>query len=200
MKDKFKVVCLLDADMLCVYNFEHIFRMADTGTILACSNNTLFRYIKKDFNLLFIDAPDDIDIVQTSFSTVPFFINPNIHQKFLTDVWTSKTGNDLCVPNLIAAASGLMKQVYLLNSQNWTNIHHTMIKPNLFIKKVQDGYVSDLGERIFTFHGHWLDRTPGGYIDELIRPMEKNYGYHRPYIETAKNCIRIIKEEYDKYL
>ena len=202
VSDRFKVCCLLDADMLCVYNFEHVFRMADTGTIVACSNNTLFRYTYKDFQQMCVPADPNIDVVQTSFSTVPFFINPAIHREFLEAVWNNPTGNDLDTLNLYLSSMGLMKNVYLLNSQNWTNIHHTMLKPNLFVKQVSDGYVSDLGERVYMFHGHWLDvcdDSNGGYANQLIEPMIKNYGYHPPYIDCARNCINTMVNEYMKY-
>ena len=194
--DQFKTVCLLDADMCCVYNFEHIFRMADTGTILTCSNNTIFRYIKKDFDHMHVECDPTINVIHTSFTTVPFFINPSLHRDYLLAIFGNKTGNDLDIPNLLAITMDKMKQVFLLNSYAWTNIHHSMIKPETHVRKVDDGYVSKQGERIFMFHGHWLDPK---YVAELINPMQKNYGYHQKYVEGAKNHIRTIDAEYAKY-
>jgi len=194
--DEFEVVGLFDADMLCVYDFEHIFRMADTGVIVGCSNNTLLRYRKKDFDAMHVECDPGIDEVHTSFSTVPLFINPTIHKEYLMAIWENKTGNDLDIPNLLAITMGKMKQVYLLNSYAWTNIHHTMIKPETFIRKVEDGYASHQGERVYMLHGHWLDPK---YIEELINPMIKNYGYYPKYIEGARNCIKTIEAEYQKY-
>jgi hypothetical protein len=199
MQGQFKVVCLLDADSLAVYNFEHIFRMADTGTLLVCSNNTLFRYIKKDFDHMKVSAPDNIDCISCSFSTVPMFVNPNdaLHQKFLREVIANATGNDLDVPNLLVHVLGLANKMYLLPSQNWTGIHHTNLKPEVGLKKVCDGFVSQLGERVYMFHGHHLDKE--GYVKNLMEPMIKHYGWHQKYIDNAKQCINLIQEEYDKY-
>jgi len=194
--DQFKTVCLLDADMLCVYNFEHIFRMVDTGTILTCSNNTIFRYTKKDFDKMFVECDPTVNTVHTSFSTVPFFINPSIHKDYLMAIFNNKTGNDLDIPNLLAITMGKMKNIFLLTSYQWTNIHHSMLKPETSVRKVDDGYLSRQGDRVYMFHGHWLDKK---YVDELINPMIKNYGYHPKYIEGARNCIKVIEAEYAKY-
>lgn len=195
--DEFTTVCLLDADMLCVYNFEHLFRMADTGTVLTCSNNTLLRYRTKDFDLLDIPCDPTVDVVHTSFSTVPFFINPTIHADFLTQIWESKSGNDLEAINLLAITNGLMNKVFLLNSYNWTNIHHSCLKTETHIKKVDDGYCSNQGDRVYMFHGHWLDKN---YVKELMEPMVKNYSYYPKHIECAKNCIQVMEAEYKQYL
>jgi len=189
-------VLLLDADMFCLRKLDKFFEMA-YNTILCCSNNTLLRYVKKDFDKMYVECDPQIDVIFPTFSTVPMFINPIRFKDYLQTIWDNKTGNDLETLNLILASKGLLDKTYLLNSYGWTNIHHTMIKPETFIKRTADGLFSNQGEPVYMLHGHWGDQR---YIEELIRPMEKNYGYHRPYIETAKNCIKIIKEEYDKYL
>ena len=194
--EEFTSVCLLDADMLCVFNFEHIFRMVDTGTILTCSNNTLLRYRAKDFDLLEIPCDPDIDVVHTSFSTVPFFINPTIHADFLNQIWTSKSGNDLEAINLLAITNGLMDRVFLLNSYCHTNIHHSCLKSETHIKKVDDGYCSQQGDRVYMFHGHWLDKN---YVKELMEPMIKHYSYYPKHIECAQNCINVMEQEYKQY-
>lgn len=196
-KDNFKSVCILDADMLCVRDFTQIFRMADTGTIVACSNNTLYRYVKKDFDKMHIDVPEGIEVIHASFSSVPIFISPGIHYEYLMAIWNNKTGNDLDVNNLLVHALGLADKVYLLGSENFTNIHHTMLKPEIFVRTTTDGYYNQLGEKIYMFHGHWLDDN---YVKQLLEPMQKHYGWHKPYIDIAKNCINAIKKEYEKYV
>jgi len=196
ISDRYKVVCLLDADMCCVRDFTVFFKMAEAGAILVGSNNTLLRYRKKDFDHMHVEAPDDIDVVHATFTTVPTILNPTIHKDYLTTIFNNKTGNDLDVPNLVACSMGLMKSVYHLPSYIVTNIHHTMVKPETGLKRTSDGLYSGQGEPVYLIHGHLGDQR---YIDELIRPMEKNYGWHRKHIEHANNCIRALTEEYRKY-
>jgi len=188
-------VLLLDADMCCLRKLDKFFEMA-YHTILCCSNNTLLRYIKKDFDHMHVSCNPTIDVTHTTFSSVPIFINPIRFKNYLQEIWNNKTGNDLDVPNLVLSSMNLYDKMYLLNSYAWTNIHHTMIKPETFVKKTFDGLFSNQGEPIYMIHGHWGQQP---YLEELIRPMEKNYGYCRKYIEGAANCINIIKAEYDKY-
>lgn len=196
MKDRFKVVCLLDADMVVLRSLEAVFRMAETGTILVGSNNTIFRYTKKDFVKMQVDAPDDIDAVHGSFCTVPLFINPTIHCDFLMKVWGNTTGNDLDVPNLLAVSMGLSSRLYYLPSYLFLNIHHSMLKPETGCTLTSQGLFSRQGEPVYIIHGHWGDAD---YVAQLIDPMIKNYGYYPKYIESARDSIRILKAEYEKY-
>lgn len=197
IKSDYDVVCLLDADMCSVRKLDNIFRMAESGTILACSNNTLLRYVKKDFDLMKVKVDPDIDVVHPTVSTVPVFINPSIHEDFLMEIWKNETGNDLDIPNLLMESMGIMDKVFLLNSYAWTNIHHTMLKPEIFIRKTEsEEYYSNQGEPVYMLHGHWLDDN---YVKHLMDPMKKNYGYYKKHLECAENCIRTIKNEYSKY-
>lgn len=193
----YEVVALLDADMLCIRNLDKFFRMASTGTIIASSNNTLLRYQKKDFDKMHVQAPASIDVVHPTICTVPIFINPNIHRPFLMEVFNNATGNDLDVPNLLLESMGLMQDhVFLVNSYAWTNIHHSMLKPETFIMHTQGGLYSKQGEPVYMLHGHWYDDR---YINDLMEPMIKHYGYCQKYIDTARNCIATIKRIYDEY-
>jgi hypothetical protein len=197
VKAEFDVCCLLDADMISVRPMKNIFKMAAAGTILACSNNTLFRYLHKDFELMKVTAPLDINVVHGSFSTVPMFINPTIQEPFLRAIWENETGNDLDTLNLLIHSLGLYdNSLYLLNSYCWTNIHHSMLKPETYLKATDDGYYSHQGEPVYMMHGHLHDPR---YHAQLIEPMIKNYGYHKPYIDCARNCIGAMVKEYSKY-
>jgi hypothetical protein len=197
MKDQFDVVCLLDADMVTIRPLDTIFRMAEAGTILVSNNNTLFRYTHKDFEAMQIAVPVDINVVHASFCTVPLFINPTIYADFLYAIWTSPTGNDLDVPNLLSITMGLIPKVYYLPSQCFTGIHHSALKPELHVIPTDDGLYSKTCEPVFMIHGHWAD--PRYYDGQMIEPMEKNYGYWPKYVECARECIRHLKREYDKY-
>ena len=197
VKDDFDVVLLLDSDMWSLRPMDNIFKMAECGTILVGGNSTMFRYTHKDFLALKIDAPLDINFVHNSFCTVPTFINPSIHEDFLRAIYNSPSGNDLDVPNLLSITMGLVDNLYYLPSQNWLNIHHASLKPELFCIKTDRGIMSKTGEPVYMMHGHWGD--PNYYGEQLIEPMVKNYGYHQPYIDCARNCIRILKENYDYY-
>jgi len=195
-KEGYKVVCLLDADMLVVRNFTKIFKMAESGTILVGSNNTLLRYRKKDFDKMFVDVSDDINVVHPTFTTVPTFINPTIHQEYLRAIYENKTGNDLDIPNLVAIQQNLMDQIYHLPSFLFTGIHHTMLKPETYVKMTDDGLYSHQGEPVYMLHGHLGDPK---YLAELIKPMRQNYGYYEPYLKMAQSCINTLKEVYEKY-
>jgi len=147
LKDEYEVVCLLDADMVVIRDISKIFSMAKSGTILVTSNNTLLTYRHKDFVRMKVESPgEDHCKVHTTFTTVPFFINPTIHYDFLMDIWGTPTGNDLEAINLIAIKRGLMKNIYLLNSFEFNNIHHTMLKPETFAKMTDDGMYNHQGQ------------------------------------------------------
>jgi hypothetical protein len=92
VKADFDVCCLLDADMISVRPMANIFKMALGGTMLVGSNNTLYRYLKKDFDAMAVPAEADINVVHGSFCTVPLFVNPTLNQDFLYAVWDSPTG------------------------------------------------------------------------------------------------------------
>jgi len=196
IKDEFNVVGLFDADMCLLRDINKFFKMAETGTILACSNNTLLRYIKKDFDAMQVDVNPRIDVVHPTFSTVPIFVNASLNEEWLTAIWENPTGNDLDIPNLYAESLRLMDKVFLLNSYAWTNIHHTMIKPETFARKTHNGLYSHQGEPVYCLHGHLGDPA---YLKELIEPMKKNYGYYPKYVESAENCVKVLKETYDTY-
>ena len=193
----FDVCCILDADMVSVRPMTNLFKMALGGTILVGSNNTLFRYIKKDFDLMKVEAPADINVVHGSFSTVPMFINPTLHARFLSAIWTNETGNDLDTLNLLVHSLGIYNDsVYHLPSYIVTNIHHSMLKMENHVKETGQGLHSHQGEPVYFLHGHLSDPA---YHRQLLEPMEKNYGYYPPYIDCARDCIATMIKEYQKY-
>jgi len=194
---QYKVVGLLDADMVLIRPIDNIFRMAEAGTLLVCSDNTMLRFQQHHFDEFGIDVPDGFSKVHATFSTVPTFFNPSMFDDYLERIWTNQSGNDLRCPNLIAAAMGLSARMYWLSSYSWTNIHHTMLKPETFIKQTDDGLYSHQGEPVYMLHGHWQDEA---YVSGLMEPMEKNYGYHEKYLQCARDCIKTIQREYDKYV
>lgn len=197
VKNQFDVVCILDADMVSVRPITNLFNMAIGGTILVGSNNTLFRYVKKDFDHMKVKAPDDINVIHGSFSTVPMFINPTIHEKFLTEIWLNETGNDLETLNLLVHTLGLYQDaLYHLPSYVVTNIHHSMLKSENHIKETDQGLYSNQGEPVYFLHGHLGDAN---YLQQLLEPMIKNYGYYPPYIDCARTCIALMAKEYAKY-
>jgi hypothetical protein len=200
------VTLILDADMVSLRPMHQIFRMAESGTILVSCNNTINRYRQKHFLDMNIEMPENTNKIFGSFCTVPMFINPTIHKDFLEKVWNSPTGNDLDVLNLYIMQMGLEDSIYYLPSWGWTGIHHSCLKPETFVIKTDQGLFSKTGEPIYMMHGHWNDINYHGVSEkgvdpnsQMLEPMIKNYGYHKPYVECAKECIRILKEEYDKY-
>lgn len=193
----YDAVCLLDADMVVVRPIKQLFKMAETGTILVGSNNTLLRYTKKDFDKMHVAVRDDIDVVHPTFCTVPTFVNPTIHKDWLEAIWLNKTGNDLEIPNLLVQSMGLMDQVFHLTSYSTLNIHHSQLKPDTFVKSTSDGLYSHQGEPVYMLHGHWGNEK---YIKDLMEPMHKNYSKVPGAIATAEGAINAIKQEYNKYV
>lgn len=198
LKDQYSTVGILDADMVTIRPIHKLLRMAETGTILVGSNNTLYRYLKKDFDAMQVEADSAINVVHGSFCTVPTFINPRIHYDFLMSIWRNSTGNDLEIPNLLAQSMNLYRDyIFLLPSYISTGIHHSMVKPETFCRETDDGLYSQQGEPIYLLHGHLWDTQE--YHKQLLEPMVKNYGYHTPYIDCTKQCIQILYKEYMKY-
>jgi len=191
-------LCLLDADMVLIKNIEKFFRIASSGVIVVCSDSTILRYEKQHFEEHHLDVPDDISVVHPFFSTVPMFINPHDERaaEFFRAVWENPTGNDLETPNRIAAAKGLGDCMVYVNSYQWTNIHHSMLKPETFARPSDDGLISYQGQHVYMIHGHWQD--PRYYGGQLIEPMEKNYKSED--VVRAKHAIRAIKHVYDQYV
>ena len=197
VSSEFTAVMILDADMLCCRSLNPLFQMAVGGTILVGSNNTLLRYVHKDFVAMQEDAPEDINVISGSFCTVPTVLNPKIHYEFLTRIYASPTGNDLDIPNLLVHTLDLYKEhVFHLPSYITTGIHHTFLKPEVGVKETDQGLHSEMGEPIFLLHGHF---GSDAYCAELLSPMEKHYGWHRPYIDQAVNKIAALRKEYMKY-
>lgn len=196
LKDSYDTICLLDADMVLIRNIMPLFLMATSGAILVSSNNTLLRYVKKDFDAQKVDAPDDINVVHPSFCTVPLVINPTIHNAFLNAVWDNELGNDLDTPNLLMQAMGLMQFVFYLTSYSVTNIHHSMLKPDTFAREMDGTLYSQMGEPVYMLHGHWDDDV---YVKNLLEPMVKNYSDFPRAVKIATDAIQTIKREYDKY-
>lgn len=193
----YDVICLLDADMAMVRPINKFFKMAETGTILVGSNCTMLRYRKKDFDKMQVDAPDDIDVVHSTFCTVPTFVNPRIHKDWLEAIWLNKTGNDLDIPNLLAQSMGLMTKIYHLQSAQFLNIHHMQLRPDSHARSTSDGLYTAQGEQIYMTHGHWTNKQ---YIEQLLDPIKKNFGDYPKAIQIAENAISAIKQEYDKYV
>jgi hypothetical protein len=197
----FDSVCLVDADMLMVARISQFFAMVEAGTILVCSDNTMLRYEAKHLRQHHLEAPDNFNVIHTGFSTVPTFINPQIHKDLLEEIWTNPTGNDLETFNLIVLRRGYMEsKVVLLNSYQWTNIHHTMLKPETYVRRSVDmlgeHFISYMGERVYMMHGHWLQ---DGYVNELMDPMKRNYGDYPGAVFIAEESVRVLKEVYRRY-
>lgn len=199
LKDKHKVILLLDADMCLFRPIDKFFRIAETGIMIGCSDSTILKYRQNHFKEYHIETKIQ-EIIHPFFSTVPLFINPSNERtyEFLKMVWENPTGNDLEVPNRIVAATGRQDEMILLNSYQWTNIHHSMLKPETHIKMTDDGLISNQGQFVYMVHGHWQDKH---YLEhDLIDPMKKNYNWDEKNIERAYNIVNDIKKEYDKYL
>jgi hypothetical protein len=197
----YNAVCIVDADMMMVSRIDPFFMMVESGAVLVCSDNTMLRYESKHFRQHFLDVPDNINVIHTGFSTVPTFVNPQIHKNLLEEIWNSKTGNDLETFNLITLLRGYMEDnVVLLNSYQWTNIHHTMLKPETYVRRSVDmhgeHFISYMGERVYMMHGHWLQN---GYVDELIDPMKRNYANYPNAVFIAEESVRCLKEVYRRY-
>lgn len=193
-------VCILDADMVVIRDIGAVFDMAESGTILVGSNNTLLTYRDRDFDRMKIDPPHrPFKEVLASFCTIPMFINPNIHKDFLMNIWnesTNPTGNDLESLNLLVLSMGLKNRLYYLPSYSWTNIHHSCLKPETFAKNTDDGLYSYQGEPIYSIHGHWLEDK---YVQDLIDPMQKNYGHIPKAVDTASNAINDLCKKFRSY-
>ena len=86
--------------------------------------------------------------------------------------------------------------MFYLNSYQFTNIHHTMLKPDTYARKTDDGLYTQMGEPIYMIHGHWQEDK---YMKNLMEPMEKNYGNYPNALKYAEAAIREIKKEYDRY-
>jgi len=200
LKDEYTVVGLLDADMVILRDLTSIFKMAESGTLLFTGNNTLLCYRHRDFVRMQIKSPgEDTKVIMPTFCTVPTFINPTIHEELLMAIWNKETnpsGNDLESINLLIIAMGLLEDVYLLNTYSWSNIHHSMLKPETFSKMTDDGLYSHQGQPIYAVHGHWLEEA---YVKELINPMIKNYSHVPKAIDTARNAINDLCKTFRKY-
>lgn len=202
LKDKHQVVMLLDADMCLIRPIEKFFRIAETGVMVGCSDSTILYYNEEHFSEYNIEPDEKAKngITHPFFSTVPLFVNPSDERtyEFLKLVWENPSGNDLEVPNRIVAATGRHDEMMLLNSYQWTNIHHSMLKPETFAKMTPDGLISYQGQHIYMIHGHWRDEN---YLKhDLIDPMERNYGWDKKNVDRARNAVNDIKKVYDEYL
>lgn len=200
LKDEYSVVGLLDADMVIIRDISAVMRMAEAGTLLVTSNNTLLCYRHKDFVRMQIKSPgEDTKVVMPTFCTVPMFVNPSIHEEFLMNIWnkdTNPSGNDLETINLLVIAMGLLDSVYHLTTYSWNNIHHSQLKFETHVKMTDDGLYSQQGENVYALHGHWLDEA---YVKELINPMIKNYGHIPKAVDTARNAINDICKVFRSY-
>ena len=200
LKSEYAVVGLLDADMVIIRDITPVMCMAEAGTILVTSNNTLLCYRHRDFVRMQIKSPgEDTKVIMPTFCTVPFFINPTIHEEFLMAIWNSDTnpsGNDLESINLLVIAMGLLGSIYHLPTYAFNNVHHSQIKIETFAKMTDDGLFSHQGEPIYSLHGHWLQEA---YVKELINPMIKNYGHIPKAIDTAKNAINDLCKVFRSY-
>jgi hypothetical protein len=197
--EHYDVVCILDADMVAIRDLSVLFGMARSGdAILVGSNNTLLRYLKKDFSEFGLVVPDDINVVHPTFCTVPMFINPSneVNKQYLLNIWNNPSGNDLDVNNLVAEQMGIMNKIFLIPSYISTGIHHTFLKPETYIKDSGQGLYSHQGEPVYFLHGHLNDDR---YLEELMTPMRKNYGYYEPYLICAQNCVNTLKKAYAEY-
>lgn len=190
------VCALLDADMCHIRPVDLFFEMA-RSTMLVTSNNTVLRYIKKDFDKMNVPCPDDINVVMQTFCTVPTYLPPLEFKDYLLNIWNNSTGNDLEVPVLYAAVMNLRDRIYLLPSQNFNGIHHSQCKPETRVYPSDDGLLTLQHERVYSLHGHWLNPV---YVKEMIDPMQRNYGYYPPYMDGARESIATIKREYDRYV
>ena len=187
--------------MCLVYQIPQFFQLAESGVILVCSDNTVLRYETKHLRRHYLEVEDGFDVIHTGFSTVPTFINPQTHKDLLEELWENPTGNDLETWNLVMLNRGYMDdRVMLLNSYQWTNIHHTMMKPETFTKRSFDmrgeHFISHMGERVYMLHGHWLF---DGYCEELMEPMEKNYGDYPGAVHAAREALKVIRDVYRRY-
>jgi hypothetical protein len=199
LADKFDVIGILDADMVVIRDLTPIFALAHE-VMLFTGNNTLLTYRHKDFERMQLKSPGpDTCTVFPTFCTVPTFINPKKYGNFLQAIWgadTNPTGNDLESINLLTISMNLMNSMYLLNTYQFSNIHHSMLKPETFVKMTPDGLYSHQGQPVYSLHGHWLDDR---YVNDLIEPMIKNYAHIPKAIDTAKNCINDICKIFKSY-
>ncbi len=185
---------LFDADMLLLRPIYQFFNMAKGGAILVSNNNTLLKYEPKHFKEYGFEC--DRTVIWPTICTVPLFINAVLHKDYLNAVWEHPSGNDLEIPSMLLPVMNLDNLVHYLNSYCWTNIHHTMLKPETFVKDTQDGLFSHQGDPIYILHGHWDDDN---YVEQLIEPMKKNYGHIPKAVEIAENSIEILRRYYAKY-
>lgn len=196
---EYSSVCLLDADMVLFRPINKFFRLSSGGPILVCADSTILRYTKKHFEDEKINVDINKDIIHPFFSTVPTFINPNdeIACKWIDEIWNHYSGNDLSIPNMIAAAMDLPeKHMIYLNSYQWTNIHHSMLKPETFVRIIDNKPMSHQGQYVYMIHGHWQDDK---YCNELlIDPLIKNYG--EKVANEAKKIVSQLRNLYNEYL
>ena len=197
LKKEYDVVCCLDADMVVFHPLHKFFKLAETGIILACADSTMLTYRKKDFDLYEIPVDEKYIKNHCTISTVPMFLSPSVNEDYLKEIWDNPTGNDLDVPNLVACKMDLIKdRMHLLNNFSWTNIHHSMMKPETYAVRLGGKMYSHQGIPIYMLHGHWIYKK---YIEELMNPIKINYP-DKKMVETAENSLRELLNEYNKYL
>lgn len=198
-------VCVLDADMLCLYNMDMFFNIAQGGTIVACADNMLTKWTRHEIQKYFNeDAPEETSDIQERVSNVPWFFNPRVKRisdmLYEMDAWDDHNQCDYTLLNYFMFKHHVMDITLITNSYQFTNIHHTMLKPDTFAKEFYDRHgrqiYSEQGQRVYMIHGHWRNEA---YLSGLMEPMVRNYSWHPKSLEIAQNVINMLRKIYDEY-
>lgn len=198
-------VCILDADMLCLYKMDKFFQIAAGGIVVACADNMLTKWTNAEIKHYFKqELPEPVNDIQERVSNVPWFFNPQeplvAAMLYEMDAWDNHDQCDYTLLNYFMFKHKIIDRVLLTNSYQFTNIHHTMLKMDTFAKEFQDRngpqIYSEQGQRVYMLHGHWRDEA---YISGLMEPMIRNYGWHKKCVETAQNVVNMLRRVYDKY-
>jgi hypothetical protein len=201
----FDSVCILDADMLCLHNMDLFFNIANSGTIVACADNMITKWNKEEIKKYFNEDVTEFTCdIQERVSNVPWFYNPQVSRitdmLYEMDNWDNHEQCDYTLLNYFMFKHKIMDITLVVNSYQFTNIHHTMLKPDTFVKDLYDRhgrhFYSEQGQRVYMIHGHWNNQA---YLSELMEPMKRNYSWHPKSIETAQNVVNILERVYKEF-
>lgn len=181
-------VCILDADMFFTRNVDKYFKIANMGLIAGAHNNSFHNFKQLEIEDKFINVEQ--------ITNVPLFIeagHPLLKQ--IINWWEEKgVRSDFECTNL--SLLDWLDDLFTFPAYLWTNIHHTMLKPETCAIWKYDRLMSRTNEPVNMVHGKFWDKN---YTDNLVKVMVRVYHNDEAVVKIATDSRDLLLREFEKY-
>lgn len=205
--------CILDADMLILYDLTRYFRAVDgTGLIIGCTLEQKRRYAEANHEV----PPESGNyLIPKDFwngrdlCCAPLFIGPKWYPalKKTWDIFAQEDPKnrfrapDMDALNMCLIEAGAYEHIIPDSQHIWTGLHECLMKAHTRAIEMHDKPFTEDGEEINVIHGqYWNKKWRGWQTENQIGMIKREFNNSDSYRNRSLGSFELVCRWWEKFL